>query len=167
MFNDFVTIYGVENLEEKTDVEALRELAKKTYANCRKNTTEETYKLDEATSDVFYNNNTFNLGYLERILVDSSELLLRKVTYRPHRELLKSILIDLNTGEEDFFKPLLIEDVINDVAYQYFKEDEEVLALHKEDPVFHVEYIISKFKPMVNSICKVLKENEFKERIYK
>lgn len=164
-----MNLYYIKNLHEKTDVEALRELAKKTYANCRKITTEETYKLDleEKISKYFYGGNKFELGYLEKVLYESAKILYYEISYRPQKEQLKQIMTDLKTGKEDYFQTTLIEDVINDVAWIYFKEDKELLDSHLEEPVFHMEYIIKKFKPMVNTICKVLNENDLEGRIYR
>ena len=160
-----IQIYDVLNVEEKTDVEVLRELAKKTYANCRKITTAETYESEEPDNTKFYGNGKYQLGKLENILVESAELLERNISYRPEKELLRKMILDLYSGREHYYNPLLISDVINDVVY--FEEDEELLKAHEEDPVFHMEYIISKFKPMVNIICKVLKDNDLEGRLYR
>lgn len=164
-----MNLYYIKNLHKKTDVEALRELAKKTYANCRKITTEETYKedLEGKLENYFYGGKKFELGYLEKVLYKSAEILYYEISYRPQKEQLKQILTDLKTGRTDSFNTTLIEDVINDVAWIYFKEDEELLDSHNEEPVFHMEYIIKKFKPMVNIICKVLNENDLEGRIYR
>lgn len=164
-----MNLYYIKNLHKKTDVEALRELAKKTYANCRKITTEETYKLDEKgeLTNHFYGTKKFELGYLENVLFKSAEILYYAITYKPQKEQLKSIMEALKTGNLDYFEPTLISDVINDIGWRYFKEDESLLDSHEEEPVFHMEYIIKKFKPMVNLICKVLNENDLEGRIYR
>lgn len=164
-----INLYYIKNLHEKTDVEALRELAKKTYANCRKLTTNDTYDLDiEGKIDkYFYGNGKFELGYLEKVLYECANILYYEISYRPQKEQLKQIMMDLKTGTEDYFKTSLVEDVINDSANLYFKEDEELLDSHLEEPVFHMEYIIKKFKPMVNIICKVLNENDLEGRIFR
>ena len=99
-----MNLYYVKNLHEKTDVEALRELAKKTYANCRKKTTEETYNLDEEgkLSNYFYGYGKFELGYLEKVLFNSASILYYNITYKPQKEQLKTIMEDLKTGAEKF-----------------------------------------------------------------
>lgn len=160
-----IEIYDINNIEEKSDVEVLRELAKKTYANCRKITTEETYNIEAPEDTKFYGNKKYQLGKLELILLESAETLERNISYRPQKELLRKMILDLYSGRNRYYHPLLIEDVINDVYY--FEEDEALLESHKEEPVFHMEYIISKFKPMVNLICKVLKENDLEGRLYR
>lgn len=164
---DSIQIYYIKDIHTKTDVEVLRELAKKTYANCRKITTEETYEIEASENTKFYGNSKYQLGKLEEVLVESAEILLRKITYKPQKELLEKMILDLYMGKTSYYHGLLVEYVINDVANQYFKEDEALLDSHEEEPVFHMEYIISKFKPMVNLICKVLKDNEIKGRLYR
>ena len=159
---DNIRIYNINKLEEKTDSEVLREYARKTYRNCRKITTEETYDEEGAK---FYGSNKFELGKLQDILLESSEILKRIISYKPQKQELEQIITDLTTGSEDYFRPVLIEDVINDVAYQYFKEDEAILDEHYEEPVFHMEYIIKKFKQMVNTICKILETNDLKNNL--
>ena len=164
-----INLYYIKNLHEKTDVEALRELAKKTYANCRKITTEETYKedLEGKLNSYFYGSKKFELGYLENVLYEVANILYYEITYKPQKEQLKQVMADLKTGNLDYFEPTLISDVINDVAWVYFKEEESLLDDHKEEPVFHMEYIIKKFKPMVNIICKVLNENDLEGRVFR
>lgn len=160
---DNIRIYNINKLEEKTDSEVLREYARKTYSNCRKITTEETYETEEGAK--FYGSNKFELGKLQDILLESAEILKRIITYKPQKEQLEQIITDLTTGSEDYFRPVLIEDVINDVAYQYFTEDEAILNEHYEEPIFHMEYIIKKFKQMVNIICRILESNELKNHL--
>ena len=158
-----IRIYNINKLEEKTDSEVLRELARKTYSNCRKITTEETYETEEGAK--FYASDKFQLGKLQDILLECAEILKRKISYKPQKEELNKIIQDLTTGSEDYYRAVLIEDVINDVAYQYFKEDEAILDEHYEEPVFHMEYIIKKFKQMVNTICRILETNELKNHL--
>lgn len=159
---DNIRIWDINKLEEKTDSEVLREYARKTYSNCRKITTEETYEEEGAK---FYGSNKFELGEIQDILLESAKILKRIISYKPQKQELQQIIQDLTTGSEDYFRAVLIEDVINDVAYQYFKEDEAILDEHYEEPVFHMEYIIKKFKKYINIICKVLETNELKNNL--
>lgn len=157
-----IQIFGINKLHEKTDIEILREYAKKTYQHCRKITTKDTYKTTD--DEKFYNNNQFQMGKLENILLETAKILERNITYKPQKEQLQQIILDLKCGNNDFRRPLLVEDVINDVAYQYFEDIE--YGEHCEEPLFHLEYIINKFKPIVNTICRILKENDL-NKIYR
>ena len=153
-----IQIYNIKNVRNKANDEILREYARKIYKSSRK-LVKSTYDDEEwSGGDYFYDNN--HLSDLENILFKTAKVLYHEITYKPHKKQLEQVMLDLKTGDLDYFKPLLVEDVINDVAYQYFKEDEDLLDSHEGDCKFHCEYIIKHFKKIVNVLCKVMKEND-------
>lgn len=153
-----IQIYNIKDLENKTNDEILREYARKIYKSSRRLVKPSYDDEEERGGNYFYDEH--HLSRLENILFETAKILYHEVTYKPHKKQLKQVMLDLKTGDLDFFRPLLVEDVINDVAWQYFKEDEDLLDQHEEDCKFHCEYIIKHFKRIVNVLCKVMKDND-------
>lgn len=162
-----IKIYGVEGVSSKTDVEVLRELAKNIYKSSRK-LVKETYEEETPEGTYFYDKQ--HLGKLEEVLYESVEILLHNITYRPQKKELEQIKKELLVGREYYYKMGFISDVINDVLIynkcDLFTSDFEELEVNENNPVFHAEYIIKNFKRYVNIICRVLKDNELKGRLY-
>lgn len=172
--------------DELTDEQLLRAIARKTYRHVRDFTHKDIYEqydkeraqYDEYyfmdTSKYFWTNMGLNLGTLEKILMETAQELKRRVTYKPHKKILDGVILELQqvdgTGKTwNESTPYLIDNVINDVKHYYGDTDENAykqLADAEDDPVKQAEFIISRFKPMINLICKILRENEFKERLY-
>ena len=152
-----IYLWNIKNKANKSDTEILREFCRKGYNNSRR-LVKESYDLEVQGLNYFYDNR--HLGAVESVLYCVAEYLYSKITYKPQKNELKKIMCDLKMGDLDYYKPILVENVINDCAFDYFKEDYDVLMENKCNPHFHCDFIIGKFKEYVTLLCRVIKENE-------
>lgn len=164
--------------EKKTLDERIREAGRNTYSLARQGAIdypnyqayekEDTKRRDEAREKhgddyfYFYHHVESYFHFLGKLLSDLDEItnwLEKAVTYRPHKEELRTAFKRLDQRFDD----IVNESWYSVEDYEDYSED-DLKQLENGEYGIHCEYLIKEFKRFVNVICRIIRQNEISHR---